>query len=221
MYCLYSSRVVAPTHCISPLASAGLNILLASREPVAPPAPTIVCISSIKRMMSLFFSSSFIRAFIRSSNCPRYLVPATRLAKSKVTTRLSYKIRDTLRCTMRSARPSAMADLPTPGSPISKGLFFLRLLRICDTRCISASRPTTGSNFPKSAISVRSLPKLSNTGVLDFLFVFTPALPNKFSLLGSSLSGLSSPVKASSAEGMSRYSSSLESNSLNCSFTLS
>ena len=140
-------------------------------------------------MISLFFSSSFMRAFMRSSNCPLYLVPATRLAKSRVTTRLSYKIRDTLRCTIRRASPSAMADLPTPGSPISSGLFFLRLLKICDTLCISASRPTTGSSFPRSAISVRSLPKLSNTGVLDFLFVFTPGLPNKFSLPGSCFSG--------------------------------
>ena len=205
MYCLYSSNVVAPTHCISPRASAGLNILLASKDPVAPPAPTMVCISSIKRMISLFFSSSFIRAFMRSSNCPRYFVPATKLAKSRVTTRLSYKMRDTFLCMIRSARPSAMADLPTPGSPIKSGLFFLRLLKICDTLCISASRPTTGSNFPRSAIWVRSLPKLSKTGVLDFLFVLTPGLPNKFSLEGSCFSDLSSSAKASSADGISMY----------------
>ena len=119
--------------------------------------------------MSSFFSNSFITAFIRSSNCPRYFVPATRLAKSRVTTRLLNKMRDTFFWMMRKANPSAMADFPTPGSPISNGLFFLRRLKIWETRSISFSRPTTGSNFPSSAISVKSLPKLSKTGVFDFL----------------------------------------------------
>ena len=81
-------------------------------------------------MTSSFFSSSFITAFMRSSNCPRYFVPATKPAKSKVTTRLLNKIRDTLRFTILRAKPSAIADLPTPGSPINSGLFFLRLLKI-------------------------------------------------------------------------------------------
>jgi hypothetical protein len=40
------------------------------------------------------------------------------LAKSKVTTRLLNKIRETFRFMIRMAKPSAMADLPTPGSPI-------------------------------------------------------------------------------------------------------
>ncbi len=169
MYCLYSSKVVAPMHWISPLAKAGLNMFEASSEPVAPPAPTMVWISSIKRMMSSFFSNSFITAFIRSSNCPLYLVPATKLARSKVTTRLLNKIRETFFWIIRKAKPSAIADLPTPGSPINKGLFFLRRLKIWQTRSISFSRPTTGSSFPSSAISVKSLPKLSKTGVFDFL----------------------------------------------------
>ena len=75
------------------------------------------------------------------------------------------------------ASPSAIADFPTPGSPIKSGLFFLRRLKIWETRSISFSRPTTGSNFPSSAISVKSLPKLSKTGVLDFLLdLFTGLL---------------------------------------------
>ena len=121
-------------------------------------------------MISSFFSNSFITAFMRSSNCPRYFVPATKLAKSKVTTRLLNNIRDTFFWIIRKANPSAIADFPTPGSPISSGLFFFRRLNIWETRSISFSRPTTGSNFPSSAISVKSLPKLSRTGVLDFLF---------------------------------------------------
>ena len=80
--------------------------------------------------MSSFFSSSFITAFIRSSNCPRYLVPATKLAKSKVTTRLLNKILETFFWIIRKAKPSAIADFPTPGSPINKGLFFFLRLKI-------------------------------------------------------------------------------------------
>ena len=34
------------------------------------------------------------------------------------------KIRETFRFMIRMAKPSAMADLPTPGSPINTGLFF-------------------------------------------------------------------------------------------------
>ncbi|CDB81966.1 putative uncharacterized protein [Bacteroides clarus CAG:160] len=102
---------------------------------------------------------------IRSSNCPRYLVPATTEAISSITTRLSNKMRDTFFWTMRNASPSTMADLPTPGSPINTGLFFLRRLNICAKRSISRSRPTTGSSLPSSAARVMSVPKLSKTGV--------------------------------------------------------
>ena len=65
---LYSSRVVAPMQCISPLAKAGLNIFEASNEPEAPPAPTIVCNSSINKIRSSVFSNSNIIVFILSSN---------------------------------------------------------------------------------------------------------------------------------------------------------
>ena len=88
---------------------------------------------------------------------------------------MSNKILETLRSIILRAKPSAMADLPTPGSPISIGLFFFLLLRICETRSISFCLPTTGSNFPLSAKSVKSLPKLSKTGVFDF-FTFFPFL---------------------------------------------
>ena len=52
---------------------------------------------------------------------------------------------------MRAARPSTTAVLPTPGSPINTGLFFVRRDRICITRSISVCRPTTGSSFPSAA----------------------------------------------------------------------
>ena len=127
---LYSSNVDAPIHCNSPRANAGLNILEASNEPLAPPAPTMVCISSINKITSLFFSNSFMMAFILSSNWPRYFVPATNAAKSNEITRLSNKTRLTFLCTILKAKPSTMAVFPTPGSPIKIGLFFLRRLNI-------------------------------------------------------------------------------------------
>src|SRR5438552_142474 len=64
--------------------------------------------------------------------------------------------------TMRCARPSTIAVLPTPGSPISTGLFFVRRESTWMTRRISSSRPITGSSLPCSAASVRSRPKRSS-----------------------------------------------------------
>ena len=58
--------------------------------------------------------------------------------------------------TMRIASPSAMAVLPTPGSPIRTGLFLVRRLRTWMQRRISSSRPMTGSILPSRAASVRS-----------------------------------------------------------------
>ena len=156
MFWRYSSSVVAPMHWSSPRARAGFSILAASIDPGAPPAPTMVWSSSMKRMMSGFLPSSSSTALMRSSNWPRYLVPATIPAMSRPTSRLSMRMRGTLRCTMRRARPSTMADLPTPGSPMSTGLFFLRRDRICARRSISLSRPTTGSRRPSRAALVMS-----------------------------------------------------------------
>ena len=63
--------------------------------------------------------------------------------------------------TMRRARPSAIAVLPTPGSPMSTGLFFVRRERTWITRRISWSRPITGSSLPWRARSTRSMPYFS------------------------------------------------------------
>ena len=126
----YSSRVVAPIHWITPRDNAGFKILAASIEPCAFPAPTIVCISSINRIIFLLLVSSVIICLIRSSNWPRYLVPATIDAISREITLLSKSTLDTCRFAIRNASPSTIADFPTPGSPISTGLFFLRRERI-------------------------------------------------------------------------------------------
>lgn len=64
--------------CNSPRARAGLSIFEASIDPSAAPAPTSVCISSIKRITSpLLSSTSFNMLFNLSSNSPLYLAPAT------------------------------------------------------------------------------------------------------------------------------------------------
>ena len=75
---------------------------------------------------------------------------------------------------MRAARPSTTAVLPTPGSPISTGLFFVRRERICITRSISVCRPTTGSSLPSAASFVRLRPNWSSSFEL---FDFSPARP--------------------------------------------
>ena len=59
-------------------------------------------------------------------------------------------------------QPSTMAVLPTPGSPMSTGLFLVRRDRTWMTRRISSSRPMTGSSLPARASAVRSRPYFSS-----------------------------------------------------------
>ena len=91
-------------------------------------------------------------ALSRSSNSPRNLEPAMSAPRSSVMTRLSLSVSGTSPRTIRWARPSAMAVLPTPGSPISTGLFLVRRLRTWMTRRISSSRPMTGSSLPGAGL---------------------------------------------------------------------
>ena len=69
---------------------------------------------------------------------------------------LVFRLSGTSPLTMRSARPSTMAVLPTPGSPISTGLFLVRRDSTWMVRRISSSRPITGSSLPSRAACVRS-----------------------------------------------------------------
>ncbi len=85
----YSVGVVAPMHWISPRDSAGFRMLAASSEPSAEPAPTSVCNSSMKMTMFLFSVSSRMIVLSRSSNWPRYLVPATISEMSRAKMRFS------------------------------------------------------------------------------------------------------------------------------------
>src|SRR4051794_27230003 len=162
MYSRYSLSVVAPIRRSSPRASIGLSMLAAATEPSPPPAPIRVCSSSMKVMTRPSDSViSLSTAFSRSSNSPRYFAPATSAARSSETSCLSFSESATSPATMRWARPSTTAVFPTPGSPISTGLFLVRRVRTWLIRRISASRPMTGSSLPLFAISVRLMPYCS------------------------------------------------------------
>jgi hypothetical protein len=159
----YSSSVVAPTARSSPRASIGFSMFAASTAPSAAPAPTIVCSSSMKRMIwPPAFETSSSTAFSRSSNSPRYFEPARSPPMSSAQTRLPLSDSGTSPATIRCASPSTIAVLPTPGSPISTGLFFVRRESTWITRRISSSRPITGSSLPFSASSVRSRPNFES-----------------------------------------------------------
>ena len=158
----YSLSVVAPIRRSSPRASIGLSMFEAATEPSPPPAPIRVCSSSTKVMICPSASLiSLSTALSRSSNSPRYLAPATRAARSSETSCLPLSESATSPATMRWASPSTTAVLPTPGSPISTGLFLVRRVSTWLTRRISASRPITGSSLPLLAISVRLTPYCS------------------------------------------------------------
>ena len=159
----YSSSVVAPIVWSSPRASIGLSRFEASIAPSAAPAPTTVCSSSMNRITRPSESLISLRtALRRSSNSPRNLEPAMSAPRSSEITRLSLSVSGTSPRTIRWARPSAIAVLPTPGSPIRTGLFLVRRLRTWMTRRISSSRPMTGSSLPARASAVRSRPYFSS-----------------------------------------------------------
>ncbi len=114
----YSWNVVEPMQRNSPEASTGLIRFDASMvPPEAEPAPMMVWISSMNRMALGSLRSCAITPFNRFSKSPRYLVPATRAPRSSAHTVVSLSISGTSPSTMRRARPSASAVLPTPASP--------------------------------------------------------------------------------------------------------
>ena len=164
-YFRYSSMVVAPMHWISPRESEGLSMLEASMLPSAPPAPMMVWSSSMKRMTLPAAWISFMMRLRRSSNSPRYLVPATTDARSRARMRLRASSGGASPRAKRCARPSTMAVLPTPGSPTRTGLFLVRRERMRTTRPISRSRSKTGSSRPSRARAVRSRACSSRRGV--------------------------------------------------------
>src|SRR5688500_12008558 len=187
-YLRYSSSVVAPMQCSSPRASAGLSMLPASIAPSALPAPTIVCSSSMKRITwPSFLARSLSTAFNRSSNSPRNFAPAISAPMSSDSTRLPRKPSGTSPLTMRCARPSTIAVLPTPGSPISAGLFLVRRCSTCTVRRISSSRPMTGCSLPPSARAGRAMVYWSSAWRWSSAFSdCTVSPPRTFSIAASS-----------------------------------
>ena len=116
-----------------------------SFELFAPPAPSIICASSTNIIVLPFFLSADNTSLKRSSKSPRYLLPASILPISKLYTSYSFKNSGTLPDTILNAIPSAIAVLPTPGSPTNNTLFLL--LRPSASAILSSSSPLpiTGS----------------------------------------------------------------------------
>ena len=206
MFFRYSSNVVAPISCNCPRASAGFRIFAASIEPSPPaPAPVNKCSSSINKITSSFSIASSITPLIRSSNSPRNFVPATISDKSTWIIRFPTSDPGTSFFTIRSASPSTIAVFPTPASPISTGLDFVRRLSTVTTRSISRSRPITVSSFPSFASSVKSCPNrrshFSGAFLYCFFFSWFCSLRICCSIFSSSSSSSSSsftPIRDSS-----------------------
>ena len=157
-YFLYSRQVVAAMVRSSPRASAGLSRLAASEPPSLLPAPIRVWASSINRIMGVAeaFTAS-MTPFRRFSNSPFTEAPACSAPISSAQSSTFCRRSGTSALTMRRARPSTRALLPTPASPTTMGLFLRRRQRISIIWSISASRHTTGSSFPERASAVKSV----------------------------------------------------------------
>ena len=104
----------------------------------------------------------------RSSNSPRYLVPATReLAESSIS-RLPRNSAGTLPSIMRWARPPTIVVFPTPESPIKTGLLRSLSINVCIKRRSSFSRPIRGVSCFRLACLVKSRPRRSRTELPPF-----------------------------------------------------
>ena len=88
----------------------------------------------------------------------------------------SLKISGTSPSTIRLAKPSAIAVLPTPASPTNKGLFLRRRHNTCTVRSISASRPISGSILPSNAWVFRLVAYLSKGLALSPISASSPWL---------------------------------------------
>ena len=92
---------------------------------------------------------------------------------------------------MRRASPSTTAVLPTPGSPMSTGLFLVRRDSTWMVRRTSSSRPMTGSILPSRARAVRSMPNFSSAWkVCSGSLLVTRALPFTCSRASISVAGV-------------------------------
>ena len=142
----YSSHVVLATTLMLPLLNAGFIMLAKSFALLlADPAPLIMCASSMNKIVLPFLVRALSTILNRSSKSPRYLLPASIALMSKLYTVYSFKKSGTAPLTMLNARPSAIAVLPTPGSPTRITLFLLRRPMANAMFSNSSIRPITGS----------------------------------------------------------------------------
>ena len=177
-YFLYSAQVVAAIVLSSPRASAGFSRLAASLPPCAPPAPIRVWASSMNRMTGISDAlTSSITDLSRFSNSPRTPAPACKRPRSSARISTPWRTSGTSPCTMRRARPSTTAVLPTPASPTTIGLFLRRRPRMSTICRISRSRPNTGSIFPARAWAVKSTVKRAKAESPERLWAAAPGPP--------------------------------------------
>ena len=99
-----------------------------------------------------------------------------------------------------------MAVLPTPGSPISTGLFLVRRARIWIARRISSSRPITGSSLPERARSVRSLVYFSSAWRFSSPFALSIFAPPRTVVMAFSSSSFLAPAAFSASPSAPRSS---------------
>ena len=174
-------------------------MLAASIAPSLLPAPTSVWISSMKSRISPSEEiTSFTTALSRSSNSPLYLAPAISAPMSSEKICLLRRLSGTSPSMIRCAIPSAIAVLPTPGSPTRIGLFLVRRERICKTRRISSSRPITGSSLPLRACSFRLIAYLPSASKVCSLVCESIVEPLRSSLIAAIISFSFTPASFSS-----------------------
>jgi len=176
---LYSLNVVAQIILIFHLPIAGFNIFEASRVHSQLQAQIIVCISSINNITSFStFEASSIICFNLHSNSHLYFVQATIALKSSDRIFLFFIENGTFPSATAFASHSTTAVLPTQGSQIRAGLFFVFLFKIAINLFISFSLPIILSSLFSLAKRVKSSQKKSSIGVSlssffsSFIFLF-------------------------------------------------
>ena len=139
----------------------------ASIVPSAEPAPTIVCSSSMNRMTFLARRISSITALMRSSNWPRYLVPATiRAEVERDDAFVAQHLRDVAGGDFLG---QALDDgrLADAGFAEQHRVVLGAAAQDLDDPLDLLLRPMTGSSSPARAASVRSTPSsVDDVGVL-------------------------------------------------------
>jgi hypothetical protein len=113
---LYSAQVVAPMVRSVPRASAGLSRLAASPVPAAPPAPTRVWTSSMKRMIGFGLAAPRRSAGAGAARTrPSSTGAGLQQAEVEREERDALQLRRHVAARRRCAKPSTTAVLPTPG----------------------------------------------------------------------------------------------------------